>query len=109
MDNNNTNLTRLESSFPHTPAVYSNQLEVQPVLSLRASGCFGVTGGNLLSSLLLTLQHRMALSNMLLHFLPQNEFNTDLGINFIQQRDVSEEGRANTMFLGRTLDYTAES
>ena len=51
----------------------------------------------------------MALSNMLIHSLPQNEFYTDLGINFIQQRDVREEGRANTMFLGRTLDYTAES
>jgi len=51
----------------------------------------------------------MALSNMLFHSLPQNEFYTDLGINFIQQRDVREEGRANTMFLERTLDYTAES
>ena len=31
-----------------------------------------------------------------------------MGIIFKQQTDVSEEARANRVFWGRTVDYTAE-
>jgi hypothetical protein len=48
----------MNNPFPHRPAVYSVQLEVKPVLPLRVSGCFVVTGGNLMSALPLSLQHR---------------------------------------------------
>ena len=57
-------------SFNYTLALYIVQLEVKPVPSLMVSGWFGVTVGNLLSALPLTLQHQMALSNTFIHSFP---------------------------------------
>ena len=90
------------SSFNYRPDVYSVQVEVKPVLSLRVSCCFGVNVGNLMSALLLTLQHQMALSNTFIHYFPQNEINTDVGIIFKQQQLWAKK-RAPTQCFGKNF------
>jgi len=71
-------------------------------------GCFVVTVGNLMSALPLALQHRMTLLITFIQLSPSNERYTDMWIIFKQQTAVCEEARVNTVFLRRTLHYTAE-
>jgi hypothetical protein len=62
--------THFTITFSYKPAVYSVELEMNPVLSRRMSFCFGFAVDNLISALFLTLQHPMALSNTFIRSFP---------------------------------------